>query len=288
MMQPFPPLEPSNRSREFMYYSDQQRASMVYLWLFSKYTFRDLDSICLGIDGKASHGYQAMGVVHFLGLVDAHHHFFQGFELEDALTYLLPLTKDNPQMMLIYCYLRDYGIDNQQINKTKSENGFEYNTGSLQAFYWTEKVLLKQANDNERINKRLLLMQTKTDASNHELRIGKSTYLYSSTTLKENLKYLYDYTCTICGSRIYHIGWNSSMTRKNQWHYLSADVHHIRPLSKGGPDSFENMICLCPNCHRKFHTGEFELKEKGKSLLCMDQVLGNASELHPNHVIHLL
>lgn len=31
------------------------------------------------------------------------------------------------------------------------------------------------------------------------------------------------------------------------------EVHHIIWLSKGGADSIENTVALCPNCHRKMH-----------------------------------
>lgn len=285
---PFPPLKPSERSREFVQYTDNQKSTIVYLWLFTSYTHREIDELCLNLNSVISHGYQAMGVLHFLGLVKAHHSFFLGCHLNDALAYLFPMTKDNPQMMLIYCYLRDYGLDQHQVNESDVEKGYAYNTGSLQAYYWTDKILLNQITNNNKINNKLLLMQTQADADKHELHIGNRTYYYSSPTLKATLKYLYDFRCTVCGSTIYHFGWNSKMTRKNQWRYLSADVHHILPLSKGGPDSFENMICLCPNCHRRFHTGEFELKEIGKKLICKDQVLGDSSEIMTYHSIHLL
>jgi predicted HNH restriction endonuclease len=33
------------------------------------------------------------------------------------------------------------------------------------------------------------------------------------------------------------------------------DVHHRRPLAKGGEDTVANAIALCPNCHRKAHHG---------------------------------
>ena len=33
------------------------------------------------------------------------------------------------------------------------------------------------------------------------------------------------------------------------------EVHHIIPLSKGGEDSLENTLALCPNCHRELHYG---------------------------------
>ena len=31
------------------------------------------------------------------------------------------------------------------------------------------------------------------------------------------------------------------------------ETHHIDWLSKGGEDTIENTVALCPNCHRKMH-----------------------------------
>ncbi len=31
------------------------------------------------------------------------------------------------------------------------------------------------------------------------------------------------------------------------------EVHHIKWLAKGGDDSIDNAVSLCPNCHRKMH-----------------------------------
>ncbi len=33
--------------------------------------------------------------------------------------------------------------------------------------------------------------------------------------------------------------------------YLEA--HHVQWLSKGGEDNINNMVALCPDCHRKMH-----------------------------------
>ena len=33
------------------------------------------------------------------------------------------------------------------------------------------------------------------------------------------------------------------------------EVHHVRPLSDGGPDGVDNAIGVCPTCHRRFHHG---------------------------------
>ncbi len=42
--------------------------------------------------------------------------------------------------------------------------------------------------------------------------------------------------------------------RKNGEPFL--EVHHIRYLSKGGTDTIDNVVGLCPNCHRKMHALE--------------------------------
>ena len=31
------------------------------------------------------------------------------------------------------------------------------------------------------------------------------------------------------------------------------EVHHMIPLASGGPDTIDNTIALCPNCHRRVH-----------------------------------
>jgi 5-methylcytosine-specific restriction endonuclease McrA len=33
------------------------------------------------------------------------------------------------------------------------------------------------------------------------------------------------------------------------------ETHHLIPLSEGGKDTLDNVIALCPNCHRKRHCG---------------------------------
>jgi hypothetical protein len=40
---------------------------------------------------------------------------------------------------------------------------------------------------------------------------------------------------------------------------LTLDIHHIEKVSDGGGNSPENLIALCPNCHRRYHDGEITL-----------------------------
>jgi hypothetical protein len=38
------------------------------------------------------------------------------------------------------------------------------------------------------------------------------------------------------------------------------EVHHVRQLKDGGPDSIDNAVALCPNCHRACHHSKFRQK----------------------------
>ena len=50
--------------------------------------------------------------------------------------------------------------------------------------------------------------------------------------------------CELCSN-------TAPFTRPDGTPYL--EVHHIKPLSQGGPDTIDNVCALCPNCHRKMH-----------------------------------
>lgn len=51
---------------------------------------------------------------------------------------------------------------------------------------------------------------------------------------------------------------------RNNQDYL--EVHHIISLSKKGDDSIENVISVCPNCHRELHYG-YKKEQIKKELL---------------------
>ena len=45
------------------------------------------------------------------------------------------------------------------------------------------------------------------------------------------------------------------------WDEARCDIHHILPKKNGGTNSLDNLIVVCPNCHRKAHENKF-LKEE--------------------------
>lgn len=63
-----PKLERSSRSREFYNYDDSEHAAVVRQYLFEGKSHRRLDGDALGLDPDTSKGWQAMGILHFLGL----------------------------------------------------------------------------------------------------------------------------------------------------------------------------------------------------------------------------
>jgi 5-methylcytosine-specific restriction protein A len=44
------------------------------------------------------------------------------------------------------------------------------------------------------------------------------------------------------------------------------EVHHVRPLAEGGPDTVDNAVACCPSCHRHLHHGS-RRKKLRQSLL---------------------
>ena len=57
----------------------------------------------------------------------------------------------------------------------------------------------------------------------------------------------------ISDKQLYKIFINVSCEICN-WNKASRDLHHIIEISNGGTNSLDNIICVCPNCHRMIHS----------------------------------
>ncbi len=93
-------------------------------------------------------------------------------------------------------------------------------------------------------------------------RIVRDTAMYRS------IKVLYDYRCQACGIRL--------ETAAGPY----VEAAHIRPLGTphNGPDSADNILCLCPNHHVLFDYGELII---GEDLSLEGE--GGRLKLHPRH-----
>ncbi|MED0986682.1 hypothetical protein [Bacillus paramycoides] len=63
-----PKLELVKRNREYSSYGEELRDSVVYEYLFNAKSHRWIDENILVLDSKESKGYQAMGILHHIGL----------------------------------------------------------------------------------------------------------------------------------------------------------------------------------------------------------------------------
>jgi len=96
--------------------------------------------------------------------------------------------------------------------------------------------------------KRLSDKELKKRAENSSKKIGSrkvvSTQFERSVWVAENAKRKAKGICQLCNQP-------APFVNLNKEPYL--ETHHIEWLSKGGEDSIENTVALCPNCHRKVH-----------------------------------
>ncbi|WP_235712680.1 hypothetical protein [Bacillus mycoides] len=83
-----PKLEPVKRSREYSSYGDKIRDSVVYEYLFNAKSHRWIDENILALDSKESKDYQAMGILHHIGLKNDHKGIFEGMNISDVLSLL--------------------------------------------------------------------------------------------------------------------------------------------------------------------------------------------------------
>jgi len=56
------------------------------------------------------------------------------------------------------------------------------------------------------------------------------------------------------------------------------EVHHLRPLSQGGPDTTDNTIAGCPNCHRRLHYADDRDAYRRKVIASVARLVD-----HPKH-----
>lgn len=70
---------------------------------------------------------------------------------------------------------------------------------------------------------------------------------YRDPYLKQMVKRIAEGKCQYCGS-------DAPFIDKQGQPYLEA--HHVIRMADGGKDAIENMVAICPNCHRKVHVLE--------------------------------
>ena len=82
---------------------------------------------------------------------------------------------------------------------------------------------------------------------NKEPKKTETVVYYRDQYLKQMVKRIAEGKCQYCGS-------DAPFRDKQGQPYLEA--HHVIRMADGGKDTIENMVAICPNCHRKVHVLE--------------------------------
>jgi len=65
---------------------------------------------------------------------------------------------------------------------------------------------------------------------------------------------------------------------------VTLDMHHLVPVADGGPDDPDNLLALCPNCHRRHHNKEIPIE----SLRAWKMLLVALNHAYDKHSIDVL
>jgi putative restriction endonuclease len=163
------------------------------------------------------------------------------------------------------------------------EKGYRYDGLFYVDDYWIEhgisgfKVVrfkLIKENDPYQLTKDTTLNDQETEASGNQTPSRKETTILRvvrDTKQAKKIKQLYEYRCQVC----------NIILEGSAGPY--AEAAHIKPLGSphNGPDTFDNLLCLCPNHHVLFDTGGFVVDEK-MNLVGLDGEL----TVHPEHKIN--
>ena len=138
--------------------------------------------------------------------------------------------------------IENYGGDILAILEDISEQGFA--PGRKDRDYVKSKVVSAESSGDlktvlEKLNREL-------QGSSPQKKRRLAYAIVRNKTLAELVKQAADYRCELCQ--------RGGFEKKGGGKY--AEVHHVEELGRGGKDLPENMICVCPLCHRQIHYGE--------------------------------
>lgn len=111
--------------------------------------------------------------------------------------------------------------------------------------------------------------------ANPRREVTTSSRIVRSTVVGNKVKEHYEHRCQVCRTRL--------LTPAGPY----AEGCHVRPLGKphNGPDTTDNVLCLCPNCHVLFDAHGITIDESlnvlpsNKPLFFRD-----GHSIHPDHV----
>jgi len=157
----------------------------------------------------------------------------------------------SPMVGALRWYGADAGAVVQRVLATGDER-LKKRAAELAAGIWPGKSLEEIAEENSPIpTSEAEVPIRRDDVSPARRRERIAILLERDPRIPKSVKEMEDYTCQVCGRRLFQAKTNTPY----------AETHHVQPLGHDGPDSPENVLCLCPLCHRLFHLGAIGVDE---------------------------
>ncbi|MGG1639534.1 HNH endonuclease [Paenibacillus sp. NRS-1760] len=210
-----PPLEPKLRAREYESYSDAVRDRIVFDYLFNSQTHRWLDEHIIGLNADESRGYQAMGILHYIGLRDKHKGIFKG---STVLTALDQLRNSKYDFSVVTASLERTAGDFNSTSKKTVDAEFEKKE------YEEGKELLRLHKVRERDPKLIKDAKKRFKKSHGEL------------------------FCEACG-----INFEKVYGERGKDFIEGHHKKPVSEMKEGETTKVEDIGMLCSNCHRMIH-----------------------------------
>ncbi len=89
-----------------------------------------------------------------------------------------------------------------------------------------------------------LVRRSRMTSGPREPKISQTTVYHRDEYLKEEVKRIAEGKCQLCGNPAPFI---------DNYGEPFLEEHHVKRLADGGTDTIDNVVAICPNCHRKIH-----------------------------------
>jgi 5-methylcytosine-specific restriction enzyme A len=214
-----PKLEPSKRAREYNKYSNKDKDSIVYEYLFNAMSHRGLDENILGISKDKKTGHESMNILHFIGLKDNHKGVFRDYSVTEAMDIMKQQDSDF-ELVIHSLYRLKNRLEKIQdleeiilddIDSEKAEEDSYYKDGAIKE-YFGKRYERKPENRKKAIE-------------------------------------MHGISCVVCDFNFEEVYGERGKD------YI--EVHHVNPLSSIGKEVSinpkEDLVPVCSNCHRMIH-----------------------------------
>jgi hypothetical protein len=193
--------------------------------------------------------------------------------------YALGFLPTGDDEIVVLVEMKSY-VQNKIRSTSKNNSSLWIDFENITEAYFGRKLVIEQDHDK----KRYIFRKSQTDilrivfstifglnvideekiqpSVSTEINVKKIEKLARNSVLRDQIIERSNYTCELCKKT------ETFQDKQNKWYF---EAHHLIPFNKHNQEKFRftldhisNLVCLCPECHRKVHYSD--LKEQISSL----------------------